>query len=148
MISTRLATTEDSGAVATLFDAYRVFYGRSSDLTLARRFIAERLARNESTIILAFGNSTGPLGFTQLYPSFSSVRAARIYVLNDLYVRPDARRSGVGKLLLGAAAEFGKEQGAARLVLSTAVTNKSAQQLYESMGWARDDGFVEYALSL
>jgi ribosomal protein S18 acetylase RimI-like enzyme len=148
VLNVRKATVVDVDAIAPLFDAYRQFYGKAADLGLARRFIAERLERQESIVFIAETNVGGAVGFTQLYPSFSSARAARIYILNDLYVRPDARRLGVGRQLLQAAAEFGRASGAVRLSLSTALTNTPAQKLYESMGWKRDDAFCEYGLTL
>jgi len=144
-LTIRLVTTSDVAALAPLFDAYRVFYEQASDLTLAQRFLDERLRRGESTIFVAEEGSDA-VGFTQLYPSFSSTRAARIYVLNDLYVAPSHRRRGVGRLLLERAAQFGREQGAVRLALTTMHTNLTAQRLYESVGWKLDEQFRTYTI--
>jgi ribosomal protein S18 acetylase RimI-like enzyme len=146
LITVRLATTQDIEAVAPLFDAYRQFYGQAPNLDLARRFLQERCSGNESTLLLAEQGST-PAGFTQLYPSFSSTRAARIYILNDLYVAPSHRRLGVGQLLLREAARYALEKGAIRLTLSTAHTNLAAQRLYESLGWKLDEQFRTYTLA-
>lgn len=88
------------------------------------------------------------MGFTQLYPLFSSVRTVRTWLLNDLFVVSSARRQGVGAGLLGAAAEQARALGAASLSLSTALDNAPAQALYESMGWQRDRQFCEYSLTL
>jgi GNAT superfamily N-acetyltransferase len=87
-------------------------------------------------------------GFTQLYPSFSSVSMARIFILNDLFVVPEAGRSGVARRLLDAAARHACEAGAIRLSLSTALTNTAAQALYASAGWQPDDVFSVYHLAL
>jgi GNAT superfamily N-acetyltransferase len=73
---------------------------------------------------------------------------ARILILNDLFVAPDARRSGAGSALLEAAAGYGRRIGAIRLVLSTELTNRTAQSLYESAGWKRDTVFCTYQLTL
>jgi ribosomal protein S18 acetylase RimI-like enzyme len=83
-----------------------------------------------------------------LFPSFSSASAARIFVLNDLYVQPEARRQGVGSLLLAAAAQFGSAAGAVRLTLSTEIANEAAQALYERAGWTRQTDFYVYNLPL
>ena len=96
---------------------------------------------------MAFANSAA-IGFTQLYPSFSSGALARIFVLNDLFVMPDARRRGAGFALLQAAAEFGRRIGAVRLVLATELSNTTAQRLYECAGWNRDTMFCSYNLTL
>jgi GNAT superfamily N-acetyltransferase len=130
-----------------LFDAYRQFYEKPGDLALATRFIDERLVNGESVILLAFDGERAA-GFAQLYPSFSSVAARRIFILNDLFVDPAARRKSAGRGLLEAAAHFARAQGAVRLVLSTARTNHAGQALYESLGWKRDEAFYEYTLAL
>lgn len=145
--SIRTATVHDLAALAPLFDAYRQFYGQDTDLQRARAFLAERFAHHESLILLAEhdGEATG---FTQLYPLFSSVRTARVYLLNDLFVASSARRHGVARALLTAAAEHARALGAAGLSLSTALDNAPAQALYESLGWVRDRQFCEYSLAL
>jgi GNAT superfamily N-acetyltransferase len=107
----------------------------------------ERLERAESVIFLAFEGAAA-IGFTQLYPSFSSGAMARIFILNDLFVTPEARRRGVGSALLQAAADFGRSAGAVRLVLSTEINNRTAQSVYERIGWKRDIVFCVYQLAL
>lgn len=148
VISVRRATVSDVDLLAPLFDAYRQFYRKASDPELARRFLSHRLRNDQSIVFLATGPEDSAMGFTQLFPSFSSASAARILVLNDLYVRPEARRQGVGALLLAAATEFGRAAGAARLTLSTEVTNETAQALYEKAGWRRQTDFYVYNLPL
>ena len=78
------ATISDIEEVARLFDAYRVFYGKTSDIIMAKKFLSERIVSEESTILLAKKNDKC-VGFVQLYPFFSSVNASRLLVLNDLY---------------------------------------------------------------
>lgn len=144
---TRQACVADIDAIAPLFDAYRVFYGKPSDLALARAFLRERFQNNQSVIFLTLQNEAA-VGFAQLYPSFSSVSATRTFILNDLFVAPEARRAGVATELLRAAADYGRAVGAIRLSLSTATTNEAAQALYSSEGWARDTEFYAYDLTL
>jgi ribosomal protein S18 acetylase RimI-like enzyme len=140
-------TAEQVGLVAPLFDAYRQFYEQQPDLEDARRFLAERLGRGES-VIFAVVEDGRVLGFTQLYPSFSSVSLKPIWILNDLFVAEEARRRGVGAALLRAARVHALRTGAARLALSTAVTNTEAQALYERDGWERDKAFLHYEYEL
>ncbi len=147
-IHVRHATVHDLDAVAPLFDAYRQFYRQPSDLEQSRAFLRDRFAHHESVILFATDVDGAALGFTQLYPLFSSVRCIRTYLLNDLFVAPTARKHGVGAYLLTAAADFARANGRAALSLSTAVDNTTAQKLYESLGWKRDTGFYEYHLSL
>ncbi len=99
-------------------------------------------------MLIAEEPGAGAVGFAQLYPSFSSVRAARIYILNDLFVAATARRRGTGASLLRSAAEHARASGAVRLKLSTETKNVPAQRLYTALGWRRDEDFYEYALSL
>ena len=145
-VSVRRAMLADLDALATLFDRYRQFYRQAPDLAGATAFLRERLERGESVVLLA-EHGAEALGFTQLYPSFSSVSMARIFVLNDLFVAESARRHGVGEKLLDAAVQHARDAGAVRLTLSTAIDNVAAQALYESAGWKRDDRFYVYNLA-
>ena len=147
VVGIRRATFDDADAIAVLFDGYRQFYRRSPDLAGARAFIGERLLQAESVIFLAEDSGT-PVGFTQLYPSFTSAGMARIFILNDLFVAPRARGRGIAAALLRRAAEFGIAEGAVRLMLSTATDNRAAQAVYERAGWTRDDAFLVYQLAL
>lgn len=134
--------------VASLFDAYRVFYGQPSNLQQSRDFIAERIAQDESAIFLAMDASGDALGFVQLYPTFSSIDAHRTWLLNDLFTIPSARGRGVGTLLMNTARDFALSTGAKGLVLETATDNHGAQRLYESLGYVRDTGYYTYCLDL
>jgi GNAT superfamily N-acetyltransferase len=146
-VEIRQATVADLDTIVPLFDAYRRFYRQPSEPERARQFLLDRFGHNQSIIFLAFADATA-IGFTQLYPSFSSSAMARIFILNDLFVIPEARRRGAGLALLYAAAEYGRRVGALRLVLSTEETNTTAQSLYEKVGWKRDTVFRVYQLTL
>lgn len=132
--------------VVPLFDGYRRFYGQRSDPAAARAFLRDRIERDESVIYVAYTETGEAAGFTQLYPSFSSVSLKRLWILNDLFVGSDVRRGGVGRALLERARQHAVDTGAKGLVLNTAVTNRAAQALYESCGWQRDDEFLSYHL--
>jgi ribosomal protein S18 acetylase RimI-like enzyme len=144
---TRLAKLEDLDQVANLFDQYRQFYSQVPDISLAKKFIEERMQRQESVIWVAEKKSE-LMGFCQLYPTFCSVEAAPIMVLYDLFVSPKARNAGVGRALMESAQQYAKQNGFARCYLSTAKNNFTAQALYESLGWERDDVYYSYSLGL
>jgi ribosomal protein S18 acetylase RimI-like enzyme len=139
---------------AALFDAYRVFYGQPSDRSLAERFLRERLAKNESVVFIALEERGGmevPLGFTQLYPTYSSVRAVKNWILNDLYVEAAHRKKGIGEQLVRTALDFAGREGASFLQLETATDNTGALRLYESIGFARAEpeaGFILYRIAV
>jgi len=143
-IITRLATLADLASIAPLFNAYRQFYEQADDLAVATVFIQERLAKAESVIILALDDAQTVIGFCQLYPTFCSVEAAPIYTLYDLFVSPQARRTGAARALLRAADAYAAQTGRVRMDLTTARTNTSAQALYESEGWVQDAVFLTY----
>lgn len=148
MLSTvRRAVFDDLDQLVPLFNAYRRFYGQHSDLIVARQFLSNRLSRNESVVLVAENDGGAAVGFVQLYPTFSSILAEPMYVLSDLFVIPEARRRGIGTQLLASAAEAARTAGAVRVELATAITNISAQRLYEALGWRKDD-FYLYGLSL
>jgi len=138
MLRIRRADLADLPALAPLFDAYRRFYGQPGDVERAKDFLRERLARDESMVLLAERHGVA-VGFTQLYPMFSSVRTARVWVLNDLFVVAEARRGGVARALLDAAADFARAEGARGLMLETARDNTAARALYRAAGWHEDD---------
>jgi GNAT superfamily N-acetyltransferase len=142
----RRATLEDLELVAPLFDAYRRFYAQPGDLVRARNYLRDRLSRDESVILLATHDDR-TAGFTQLYPVFSSVRTARTWILNDLFVAEDARRGGIARALLDAAADFARADGAAGLSLETMRDNAPARALYRAAGWHEDET-QWYSLSL
>lgn len=143
----RRASLDDLHHLIPLFDGYRQFYRQPSDPGMAEGFLRDRLTRGDSVIFLALDES-GPLGFTQLYPIFSSVSVGRAWLLNDLFVAPGARTGGVGRALLERARAHGLETGARWLSLSTEQTNVKAQRLYETLGWVRDTEYYHYELPL
>ena len=128
----------DLDALSVLFDGYRQFYGQPSDLPRARDWLRSRLRVGESVVLVAKrGGKT--VGFAQLYPMFSSVRTARTWILNDLFVDSAARRGGVARALLDAAAAFARENGAAGISLETMQDNAVARALYRAAGWHEDE---------
>ncbi len=143
----RQAVLTDLEALVPLFDAYRQFYGRESDVKAVKDFLLARASHGESVLFIAFDGHK-PVGFTQLYPSFSSISLARTFVLNDLFISEGARRQGLASQLVSAAVGFARTLGAVRVSLSTATTNAAAQAVYESAGWKRDEQFCVYDFSI
>jgi ribosomal protein S18 acetylase RimI-like enzyme len=136
--------------VIDLFDQYRVFYKKTSDPALAEQFIRARLDNRESIIFVALDN-TKPIGFTQLYPKYSSARAVKNWILNDLYVDPGYRKQGIGETLIKMAMRFALEEEATFVELSTAVDNFTAQSLYEQIGFIKQEpetDFYTYRINL
>ena len=142
-VSVRQAFLSDLDHVAPLFDWYRQFQGQASDLPAARDFLRARFDHGESIVFIAEeGGET--VGFAQLYPSFSSVSLARVFVLNDLFVAESGRRKGVATRLLAAIETFAWTLGATRVTLNVARPNTTAQALYQSRGWRQDGQFFMY----
>ncbi len=134
-----------------LFDRYRQFYEQPSDAEGARAFLQARLGANESVVFLAYReveDGLVGLGFTQLYPYFSSVRMRTLWLLNDLYVDQHARQQGVGQALMEAAHAWGKETGAAEITLATARDNHTAKRLYEALGYVKEEAFDYYGKTI
>jgi len=136
--------------IAPLFDAYRGFYDLQSDLDAARRFLADRLSKDDSVVFLAreVSDPAAGLGFTQLYATFSSLRMAPMWRLNDLFVAPAARRRGVGRALMTRAIDFARSTSAGAVELVTQRDNAKARALYESLGFAPDPTTLEYAFEI
>lgn len=143
----KLATIEDLHELAEIFNLYRVFYGQDSNVEHASRFLFERFEHRESVVFIARDHDTKEIaGFTQLYPSFSSISMERTYILNDLFVRSEHRKQGIGQLLLEAAENYAQQMNAKGLELSTAIDNEQAQRLYERNGFERDEEYFHYFL--
>ncbi|XOV93252.1 MAG: GNAT family N-acetyltransferase [Bacteroidota bacterium] len=136
------ASRSDLDKLSILFDDYRVFYRKSSDPIGSKSFISERLDQNDSVIFVA-SDGNQMVGFTQLYPTFSSATMQKFYILNDLFVKPEVRGQGIGKSLLRHAQLFTKNENLKGLSLATALDNP-AQYLYESLGWKKDVDFLHY----
>ncbi|MBC7848690.1 MAG: GNAT family N-acetyltransferase [Chitinophagaceae bacterium] len=130
----RLATPADLPQLSPLFDAYRVWYHKESDLAGATTFLSDRL-QNAESIIFVHEINNELTGFTQLYPQFSSTRMKRSWLLNDLYVTPKFRGQGISKLLLNAGKQHAIETNAAGVLLETDKTNVTGNQLYPSAGF-------------
>ncbi|MGO4889485.1 GNAT family N-acetyltransferase [Anaerobacillus sp. MEB173] len=141
------ATIVDLEGVSNLFNLYRMFYEQTSDIEGAKNYIKERLERKDS-VIFVVKDKQKYVGFTQLYPTFSSISMKRAWILNDLYVDEEARKQGIGEMLLHKAEEHAIKTGAKSISLSTAPDNDSAQKLYEKNGYKQDTEFLHYELSL
>ncbi|HEX2787038.1 MAG TPA: GNAT family N-acetyltransferase [Ignavibacteria bacterium] len=124
--------------LSKLFDEYRVFYERESDIEAAKNFMKHRLENKDSVIFIALDGNGNGMGFTQLYPSFTSVGMQRMWILNDLFVNENYRKQKVAESLLNKAEQHAKETGAFGMLLETRNTNIPAQNLYDKLGWYRD----------
>ena len=142
----RPSELQDVDQLTDLLEQYREFYGQArSEQT--RSYLMERISRRESVILVA-ENDDALVGFTQCYPTFSTVSLSAIWLLNDLFVIPDHRRQQVAEQLMQGAEDAAKEAGATRIWLRTAHTNTPAQSLYEKRGWVEDEVFRRYDLML
>ncbi|NMO97683.1 GNAT family N-acetyltransferase [Paenibacillus lemnae] len=143
------ATRDDLNHVAELFNQYRLFYGQESTPADVLPFIQERMVNRDSVIFIAKESSSNRcVGFTQLYPSFSSISMQRTWILNDLYVEEDFRGAGVGRLLIDKAKEHAEQTQSKGLNLATAADNLRAQSLYEHYGFIKDEHFFHYSLNV
>lgn len=134
--------------LTTLFDDYRIFYGKESNLEKAKQFLIDRIYHQQSTVFIALDDMDNGAGFTQLYPSFSSVSMQGLWILNDLFVNENYRRQGVGKMLMDWAKMHAIQTNAKGLVLETQLENKEAQRLYESLGYVKSEDYYVYNLTL
>jgi GNAT superfamily N-acetyltransferase len=121
--------------VVALFDAYRVWYGKPSDKPAARSFLLERLREKEAIIFVAEDDTGTLVAFTQLYPIFSSVRMKRMWLLNDLFVKPESRGKGISKKLIDRAKDLANSNNACGILLETETSNDIGNQLYPRMGF-------------
>ncbi|MEE1946594.1 GNAT family N-acetyltransferase [Pedobacter sp. KR3-3] len=137
----------EANLVVGLFNQYRIFYKQFSDIGMAQAFINERLQNNESIIFVALdAELQKPVGFTQLYPKYSSVRLVQNWILNDLYVDEAYRQQGIGEKLIKTAMDFARARGSKFVQLETAVDNYTAQSLYEAIGFEKQEPETDFLL--
>lgn len=129
--------------LAPLFQAYRVFYRKSPATAQELTFLKERLEQGDSTIFLAL-SGTQAVGFTQLYPLFSSTQMKRLWLLNDLYVAADFRGQQISKQLIDRAKQLARDTNAAGLSLETEKNNLIGNQLYPATGFVADEAHHFY----
>ncbi len=145
--SIRKANLQDLAQLSQLFDEYRTFYHKSSDRSAAQQFLSERLENNDSEIFVAEDGSQ-LVGFTQLYPLFSSTRMKRYWLLNDLYVNPNFRGKGFSKALIERAKQLCRESDSCGMYLETGKDNQIGNQLYSSADFKKYDevNFYEWEI--
>lgn len=145
MIKIKQATIKDLNKLAILFDKYRVFYQKVSDVAGAELFLRKRIEASESVIFVSFNDNDMMTGFTQLYPLFSSTRMKRLWLLNDLFVDSNYRGKGISVALIDKAKEHAGQTGACGLILETAKTNKIGNSLYPKVGFVLDKDHNNYS---
>ncbi len=140
------ATVEDSEKIGEVFDLYRQFYKKDPDKITSIEYIKQRLTNKESTIFFVEEDNVC-IGIVQLYVTFDSLELSKKIILYDLFVRSEYRKKGIGAMLMDASKDFAKNNDITSIELSTAISNGTAQRLYESLGYERDNEFYNYYLS-
>ncbi|ATN06169.1 N-acetyltransferase [Chryseobacterium indologenes] len=142
----RKAIISDLPKLAELFDQYRIFYRKDSDIPAATHFLQERLENKDSEIFVA--EEDGMLtGFVQLYPIFSSTRMQRYWLLNDLYVNEKHRGKGFSKALIEESKDLCRSSKACGILLETGKGNDIGNQLYPACGFELYDSVNFYEWS-
>ena len=143
------ATHEDLDDVLPLCAGYQTFYaGEARDDEHNRAFLSRFVAPSDDGLLLLARDDDGrPLGFANLYWTFSSVSAEGHALMNDLFVAEGARGQHVGRALIDAAAAAARERGHRRMSWQTALDNRKAQRLYERYDAERSVWF-EYEIGL
>lgn len=136
--SIRKAILQDLEPLSLLFDNYREFYEKESDIEGAIAFLKDRINNSESEIFVALDLTGSMKGFIQLYPIFSSTRMKRFWLLNDLFIHPTYRGQGISKALLYKVQAFSQETGSCGLMLETAKANTIGNSLYPAVGFVLD----------
>lgn len=144
-MTTRKATETDIKNLSILFDKYRVFYEKETDIQSAEKFLIERIQNKESEIFLTENREGEIVGFVQLYPIFSSTRMQRLWLLNDLFVDEEHRGLGISKQLIEISKELCKQTNACGLILETAKTNEVGNNLYPQTGFTLDNEHNYYS---
>ena len=143
----KIAQPDDFEKIGEVFNLYRQFYEKESNIEACKNYIHERLINNEAQIFY-IENEKECMGITQLYMTFDSLELSKKIILYDLYVRSEYRNKGIGRMLMNAAKSFAEKKGVTSIELSTSINNKNAQSLYESLEYQRDTEFYDYYLTI
>ncbi len=143
----KIAQPDDFEKIGEVFNLYRQFYEKESNIEACKKYIHERLINNEAQIFY-IENEKECMGITQLYTTFDSLELSKKIILYDLYVRSEYRNKGIGRMLMNAAKSFAEKKGVTSIELSTSINNKNAQSLYESLEYQRDTEFYDYYLTI
>jgi GNAT superfamily N-acetyltransferase len=139
-VSVSQASAERAAELAPLFDAYRAFFTGGGKLEESERFLRERLEREESVVFVA-DLAGDACGFAQLYPLWSSWHCGRIWFLSDLYVTEDARKRGVGAMLVEAVKEHARATQASSVMVELPQSEPHLYRFYDRLGFRKDDIF-------
>ena len=134
----REAKLSDLENLSDLFNSYRMFYGKKSDLKVAEEFLRSRIENKDSKIFVCDLNNELS-GFVQLYPIFSSTRVSKYWLLNDLFVDIKKRGKGYSKLLIERSKELVIESKACGMMLETEKSNDIGNMLYPSTGFKKNE---------
>ena len=124
-------------------DFYEVAPGDEALLAMSRALIAD--PAREGMQLLARDESGRAIGFATIFWTWSTTRAARIGIMNDLFVAPGGRGSGAADALIAACVERCRAHGAELLAWQTATDNHRAQAVYERVGGRRSQ-WLDYDL--
>lgn len=126
-------------------DFYEVSPPDEQLLAMSRALIAD--PERDGIQLIARGEDAAPIGFATVFWSWQTLDAGRIGVMNDLFVDPDARGTGLADALIAACAERTRAHGGLVLAWETALDNERAQAVYERVG-ATSSRWLTYELPL
>ncbi len=134
----RKAVLEDVKNLSVLFDNYRQFYKKESDMAGAVSFLTERIRHSESEIFVSENEDQEMIGFVQMYPVFSSTRMKRLWLLNDLFIQPEYRGKGISVALINECKNLCRQTKSCGMILETAKDNAIGNNLYLKTGFVPD----------
>lgn len=149
MFTIRRADSHDLNQLIPLLDNYRIFYRRTSAINEVADFLSERLNNKDSIIFIAIDEATNKaIGFTQLYPTFTTTRLQKALILNDLFVESIYRGKGISKQLIDKAKSYCVATKSYGILLETERTNIIGNKLYPSQGFKKEINNFYYWLNV
>lgn len=126
-------------------DFYEVAPVDADLLGMSRALVAD--PEREGFQLIARDAGGAAVGFATVFWTWQTLDAARLAVMNDLFVTPESRGSGLAEALIEACAQRARAHGAASLSWQTALDNERAQKVYDRLG-ARSSKWLDYELAL
>jgi GNAT superfamily N-acetyltransferase len=146
-VEVRPARTDEIEEMLPLIRAYCEFYETEPDDEGLRSMFETLINEPSQGAIFIARDGGKAVGFATLDWKWSSLKAARIGYLEDLFVDPQARGRGIADALIEVCAARCRELGMPAMEWLTAPDNHRAQKVYDRTG-AESGTYMEYDLEL
>jgi GNAT superfamily N-acetyltransferase len=146
-IKIRPASIEDAAAIHSMLIELAEMMNTRARLVSTTQDIVEAMSGNDPAIhILIAEQLQKPVGIALFFLTFSTWRGTRGVYIQDIYLAPIVRGTGLGKRMMGAVVNWASARGADHLRLSVDQGNATAQSFYQALGLSFSEDEMIYEI--